>query len=235
MRLFLIVIVCFLFAVGVGNISTTAQIREDPNTGKTATDKENKSTQKKSAKPFDISKVDFKNYTFPDFSTDVKTFTLKNSASGIKDVFPRYVLRKTYYFDLTGDKKKEAISHIIAEGCQMGCETSNLFYIHTEENNQLRLVWKIATGGDVLGGLKSAKFNVDEIIFEVFGDCTVENLVIKPEVDLKKNAQLKTTNFTRFVFSVTEDGFTQTAREVLPLPAKISFPDYRSQIRFGEQ
>jgi hypothetical protein len=143
-------------------------------------------------------------------------------------------LRKTYFFDLTGDAKDEAITHIVADGCQLGCNSSSLFYIHTAESNKPKLFWKIAIGGDVMGGLKSANFKAKEIVMEVFGDCTLSNSVITPNIDMKKNTNLKTTNYTRFVFSRTENGFTQTAREVLPLPSNMSVLDYRSQISFGE-
>jgi hypothetical protein len=180
--------------------------------------------------------VDFANYTFPEFrlGQTEKSFTLKNGASSEKEVFPKFTLRKTYYFDLTGDRRDEAVSHIIAEGCQLGCEKSNLFYIYTSENKQPKLLWKIATGGNVLGGLKWANFAIDEITMEVFGDCQVENQVIKPEVDVKKNADLKTTNYTRFVFSKKGNDFVQTSRDLLPLTANVDFTEFRPQISFGD-
>lgn len=236
MKILFLIIFFSVFTVGCNNFSTKAQIRAS-NRGKIVNVNQNTATTNIKTKAPDISRFDFKNFTFPDFSSVIseKTFTLINGASDQKDVFPKYRLRKTYYFDLTGDKKNEAVSHIIAEGCQMGCETSNLFYIHSEENKQLKLIWKIATGGNVLGGLKSVNFKANEIMFEVFGNCMVENQIIKPEVDLKKNPKLKTTNYTRFIFSGGETGFTQTAREVLPLATNIDFTEYRTQISFGQE
>jgi len=234
MKLFFLVIIFSLFASVCGEIKTQAQIR-GASSGKIINGKDKQSTP--NANVFDISTVDFKNFTFPDFTVGntLNSFTLKNSKAEAKGGFPKYTLRKTYYFDLTGDANDEAISHVIAEGCQMGCDSSNLFYIHTTENNKPKLLWKIATGGDILGGLKAANFKAKEIIFEVFGDCSINNSVIIPNIDMKKAANLKTTNYTRFVFSRSENGFTQTGKDLLPLPANASIVDYHSQISFGEE
>jgi hypothetical protein len=229
MKLFLPVFIFLIFAAGCGKIQTEAQIRAS-NTGWVS------NTNTKKANTLDISTVDFKNFTFPAFNDKpAKTFTLKNGATETKNVYPRYSLRKTYYFDLTDDEKDEAVSHIIVDGCAMGCESSNLFYIHTAEENEPRLLWKIATGGDVLGGLKSAHFKSKEIILEAFGECSLENGVIKPKIDIKTNARLKTSSYTRFVFALGENGFTQSTKDVLPLPANINLIEYRPQISFGNQ
>jgi len=235
MKLLIPVIIFSVFAAGCGEIRTDAQIRAS-NTGAVNTRPQSTPTPTKTA-ALQLSKVDFKNFTFPGFAvgTTEKPFTLKNGFSEDPNVFPKYTLRRTYYFDLTGDRQDEAVSHIMVEGCQMGCSRSNLFYIHTADGNEPRLLWKIATGGDVLGGLKSVNFQIDQVLIEVFGNCTVENEVIKPEVDLQKNAKLKTTNYTRFVFTNSGGGYTQTAREVLPLVANIDFLEYRPQISFGKQ
>jgi hypothetical protein len=233
-KLFLLVIIVIFFAAGSVEISAQSTGGASK-TGAVVDGKSNKSTAKISSSV--LSRVDFKNFTFPDFNADKNsnTFTLKDGKAESTNNFPKYTLRKTYYFDLTGDKIDEAVTHIIADGCQMGCDSSNLFYIHTaDENKNPKLLWKIATGGNVLGGLKAAHFRDKEIVMEVFGDCFFENLVIKPDVDMKKNARLKTTSYTRFVFSLTGNGFTQTAREILPITDKIKTSENRSLITFGK-
>ena len=228
MKLFLLVCIFLLFAAGCGKFNTKAQIRAS-NTGSVKTGNSNKTPV------LDISSVDFKNFTFPEFDgSPEKTFTLKNGASENKNTSQKYTLRKTYYFDLTGDERDEAISHIIADGCRMGCESSSLFYIHTADGNQPKLLWKIATGGDALSGLRVVNFKLKTIILEAFGECWNDNGVIKPNVDLKKNAQLKTTSYTRFEFALGENGFMQRAKTILPLPAKTDIVRYRPQISFGE-
>ena len=234
MKLFLLVVVFSMLAAGGGQIYTKAQTKartKASNTGRVTGSNSNQSMP--NPKSFDISKIDFKNFTFPDF-TGGKTFTLKNGVAGNKDSLPKYTLRKTYYFDLDGDRQNEAISHVIADGCQLGCESSSLFYIHTADGYQPKLLWKIATGGDLLGGLKAVNFKSREINLEVFGDCQLENLVIKPNVDLKKNANLKTKIYTKFVFTLGENGFTQTARATLSLPNRTNIAAYRPKISFGE-
>jgi hypothetical protein len=116
----------------------------------------------------------------------------------------------------------------------MGCGLSSLFYIYTVEQNQPRLLWKIAVGGNEMGGLKKVNFDSDEIILDVFGDCSLEGWLIRPFVDIKKNPKLKTSSYTRFVFSRAETGFTQTSKVTVPLTTRIDFSAYRPQISFGE-
>ncbi|HEY8562700.1 MAG TPA: hypothetical protein VIL74_20150 [Pyrinomonadaceae bacterium] len=231
MKLFFLVLFVSLLTAG-GALSSPAQTS---NTGKIAEPKVTRTAAKRNA--FDISTVDFKNYTFPDFgiTKTEKTFTLTNGRAESRDQHPKYTLRKTYYFDLTDDEQDEAITHVIADGCQMGCDSSNLFYIYTTENARPKLLWKIANAGDILGGLKAIKFNSAEIVVEVFGDCAINNSIITPNVDPTKSSDLKTTNYTRFVFSRSGDRFTQTARELIPLPREKSYANYRSQIIFGEE
>jgi hypothetical protein len=232
MKLFCLVVIfsAFLFSCGVSSIKAQATA-----TGAVVTNKQTNSDNKKNT--LDLSGIDFKNFTYPvpNIVNLEKSFTLNNGKAGKKDGSPSFKLRKTYFFDLTGDKKDEAITHIIASGCQLGCESSSLFYIHTAENNQPKLIWKIAIGGDVMGGLRAASFKMNEIVLETFGDCLLDDWLIKPNIDLTKNPKLKTTSYTRFTFSQSGSGYAQTSKVVLPLSASTNISDYRPQISFGEQ
>jgi len=232
MKLSFLVIFLAVFSYGCGSFTTEAQIKLSANTNVANT---NQANSKIKPKTVDVSTVDFNNFTYPDFSggTVGKSFTLKNGKSEKKAGEPNYYVRKIYYFDLTGDEQDEGITHIMAEGCQVSCDPRSLFYVHTMENNQPKLVWKIATGVDELGGLKSINFKVNEIVLESFGDCTLENWWTKPNIDVKNNPKLKAANYTRFVFSGDENGFTQKTRDILPLNST-NFLEYRPQISFGE-
>ncbi len=236
MKLCFLVILLTVFSYGCGNFSTKAQIRASSNGKVSNINAANQSNSKIKVKTAEISTIDFNNFTYPDFSGGAveKTFTLKNGKSEKKVGVPGYYVRKTYYFDLTGDEKDEAVMQIMAEGCQVSCDPRSLFFVYTMENNQPKLLWKIATGVDELGGLKSVNFKVNEIILETFGDCSLENWRTKPIIDIKKNPKLKAANYTRFVFSLGADGFTQSAKDLLPL-GYINFLEYRPQISFGKQ
>lgn len=233
MKMFFPVLLAFFCTTGCTGYKTEAQIRTSGN-GKVVV---NSNTSKTTPKPevFDIAKVDFKNFIYPEFSRTepARTFTLKNGRAERKAGSPDYALRKTYYFDLTGDQKNEAITHIIANGCELGCESSSVFYIYTPDAAQPKLLWKIAIGGDTMGGLKSANFKIDEFTLETFGDCTLEDWLIKPEVDVRINPKLKTNSYTRFVFKRENGEYKQTERDVLPLP-NLNLTDYRAQITFGK-
>lgn len=233
MKLCFLVILLTFFSYGCGSFSTEAQIRLSTNA---TVGNANQADVKIKPKTIDISTVDFNNFTYPDFSGGKpdKTFTLKNGRSEKKAAQPEYYVRKTYYFDLTGDENDEAITQIMAEGCGVSCDPHSLFYVHTMENGSPKLVWQIATGVDELGGLKSVNFNLNEIVLESFGDCALENGWTKPNIDVRRNPKLKASNYTRFVFSLGEKGFTQTSRDILPLGA-INFLEYRPQISFGKQ
>lgn len=232
MKLLFLGVALALVSSACGNFKTSAQISSSSN-GKVANIKSNQTKPK--IKTFEISTVDFRNFTYPYFTGDAteKTFTLKNGTTGKIAGTPQYTLRKTYYFDLTGDRQDEAITHIIADGCQMGCESSSLFYIHRAENNQPVLFWKLGIGGDTMGGLKSVNFNIDEIILEVFGECTANNGLVKAAIDLTQNPNLRISNYTRFVFKREANGYTQTERDVFPL-SDTNLEDYRPQISFGK-
>jgi hypothetical protein len=235
MKILLLIIFLSILQSGCANISTDAQIRANGN-GMVSNIKSNQTNTNTKVNTLDISTVDFKNFSFPDFSGGPvpKTITLKNGTTDSRNGFPQYTLRKTYFFDLTGDVENEAVTHIIVDGCQIDCESNN-FYIHTADGNQPKLLWKIATGGDLLGGLKTASFKVNEIVLETFGECTIENSVIKPKIDPKKKPVPKTGLYTRFVFTRGENGFIQTGSDILPLPINTNIAEYRPQISFGEQ
>jgi hypothetical protein len=235
MRIFIPVIFFSVFAVGCVHIKSDAQSR-DSNSGRVGVTNSKYPTPDRKRNTLEMTAVDFKNFSFPDFvNTNEKTFTLRKGVAESKNAMPKYILRKTYYFDLTGDDEDEAVTHIIAEGCQMGCDSSNLFYIHTADGNQPKLLWKIAIGGNPLGGLKAVNFKTNEIVVEVFGDCGIDNGIIKPQVDVKKNPRLKTSSYTRFAFSGGENGFSQTGKDIIPMTSNIDLSEYRVPISFGEQ
>jgi hypothetical protein len=231
MKLFcpaLIFSACILF---FGFFSVHSQTTGTTSTGTIAPKKQPDSKKNKSV----LRNVDFKNFTYPVplGSDSEKSFTLKNGTSEKKEDLPKFTFRKTYYFDLTGDNVDEAITHIMADGCQLGCESSSLFYIHKATGDrQTELLWKIAIGGDTLGGLKAASFSSKEIVLDTFGDCTLEDWLIKTDIDVRKNPKLKPANFTRFVFSFAENGYSQTTRDVLPLTEYINTSEYRAKISF---
>lgn len=229
MKLIYAVILLAAISSACSNIRTEAQIRSTGN-GKVVNTNPVKPTPPVAV--IDLSTIDFANYTFPEIRGE-KVFTLKNGRTERKLRMPAYNLRKTYLFDITGDENDEAISHILADGCDFGCESSNFFYIFTPDGNQARLLWKIGIGGDTLGGLKAASFKINEIILETFGNCINNNGIIKPLVDLKKNPGLKTNTYTRFVFKRNGSEYIETEREILPLGSE-NLEEYRPQITFGE-
>ena len=224
-KFFPVLTCCFLI---FGNISTTAQ------TNASANPEEKKLTVYKT-KPFHISKTDFKNLTYPVplSAGGEANFTLRNGTALKTADLPNFRLRKTYFYDLTGDGADEAITHILADGCQMGCGNSNLFFIHTPENDEPKLLWKIAVGGDTLGGLKAVNFNAGEIIVDIFGECSLDGWLINPRADVKTNPELKTTRYTRFIFTGDANGFMKKTKEILPLSGNIKFSQYKARINFG--
>jgi hypothetical protein len=236
MKSFLLIIIVSILSLNCSSFSTKAQIRATSNGQVTNTNTNPKSDVKTPAP--DISTIDFKNFTYPDLfagKTD-RTFTLKNGQSGTPKLPGQriFALRKTYFFDITGDGENEAITQILTDGCGEGCDSHSLFYVHTIENNQPKLIWKIATGAEALGGLKSVAFKNKSIILETFGNSAIQDSLVNTIFDTKLPKSIIPTNYTRFVFSLTDKMFTQTDKEVLPLTDK-TIAGYRAQISFGEQ
>ncbi len=186
----------------------------------------------------DIANIDFKNFTFPDLLQGMssKTFTLNKGQfrNGKLSASRVYTLRKTYYFDITGDGKDEAVTHILAEGCGENCDSHSFFYVHKIENNQPKLIWQIATGSEVLGGLKSIAFNNKQIIIEAFGSCMIQNSLIFAKYDAKNPQKNLPSDYTRFVLAMNGNIFSQTSRDILPFQEK-TIAGYRAQISFGEK
>lgn len=176
---------------------------------------------------------DFKNYSFQSFTGTIpivlRNGKSQNAAPGVK-----YTLRKVYFFDLDGDGKDEAVAHIIANGCEPGCDSSSLFYIFTADGKRVKMLWKFAVGGDTLGGLKAVTFSDKKIILETFGNCAFENQITRPEVDLRTNPKLKTNDYTRFVFALEDNKYQLKDRTVLPWTRK-SLVGYKSQIIFSNE
>src|SRR5688572_20966220 len=111
MKLFFLVIIFSFFMSGCGSINPQAQLSASNNsptnskaskTGLVVQSNVSQSTPNRNT--FDLSTIDFKNFTFPDFGAgqSEKTFTLINAKAESKDGLPKLTLRKTYYFDLTG-------------------------------------------------------------------------------------------------------------------------------------
>ncbi len=236
MKLFLILIFLSMLSLNCGSFSTKAQIRANANGTVINSNSNNKPVIK--LPPLDITKVDFKNFIYPELLTGTtnKTFTLKNGQyrSGKPLTQRVYTLLKTYYFDITDDGKDEAVTYILGEGCGEGCDSHSLFYVHTVENNQLKLIWKIATGAEALGGLKSVAFKNKQIILESFGNCTLQNSLITASFDPKNPKKILLTDYTQFTFSLNKNYFSQSTKNILPLEDK-NIAGYRVQISFGEQ
>lgn len=234
MRLILTCLFLSFFSFSCSNYSTEAQIRVDAN------GKVNGDSNQTRQSVIDISTIDFQNFTYPDFyaKNEGKTFTLKNGEFVYVDEKQtdsrNYKLRKTYYFDITGDKKNEAITHIFAETGAESTDPQSVFFVHSIENRQPKLIWKIAAGKEELGGLKFVHFKNKEIILETFGNCSIKDWSIVASFDVKNVGKIENASFTRFVFTLENNAFVQTSREVLPLP-KVNMMNYRPQILFGEQ
>ena len=224
-----------MLSLSCGSFSTKAQIRVNANGTVIFSNSNNKPVVK--LPPIDIKKVDFKNFAYPELLTGTadKNFILTNGQYRSKKSLSQrvYTLRKTYYFDITGDEKDEAITLILAEGCGEGCDSHNLFYVYTVENNQLKLIWQIATGAEALGGLKSAAFKNKQIVLELFGNCTIDKSLISARFDPKNPKKILLTDFTRFVFSFKDNVFSYSTKELLPLQVK-NITGYNFQISFGE-
>lgn len=124
-----------------------------------------------------ISKIDFKNFTYPwteGQKIDEETFTLKNGEKAIDfDKSNGASLDKIEYGDVTNDGEKEAMISIAPEtGGNCQCE---MVFIYTLENKKLKLLWSFDTWDRAIGGLKRVYAENGELIVEVFGDDKFEN------------------------------------------------------------
>lgn len=120
-----------------------------------------------------ISRVDFKNFAFPE-TNGYERFKLKNGEKpfifGKEDGVDLF---KTEYADLTGDDNEEAILTMsIQTG---GSAIPNLIYIYTLKDDKPKPLWNFMTGDRADGGLKKLYVENGELIVELFGDSKLVN------------------------------------------------------------
>lgn len=135
-------------------------------------------------------------------------------------------LRKTFFFDITGDSRKEAIVHILGSTCEM-CDDKSLFYAFTAAGLKPVEVFRIAGGTGEQCGIKEIVFDVKSILVDTYGDCEAANGLISPV----KGGTMKN-KASRFLFEFADGKFKVSIRESIDLPEAPA--EYRTQIRFGK-
>lgn len=172
--------------------------------------------------------TDFKNFKFSD--KDNKEFQLTDGVYVFSNPKTKtshnYQFRKVYYFDVTGDDKKEAVVHLLADSCE-DCETRSIFYLFSAKDKKLQEVWKVFTGAGAKCGLKDVSFNRAEIVLETFGNCTFKDSSIIEDPLLKKSDVS-----TKFDFYFKDGAFNQESKENLPFKES-EIINYRTKIQFG--
>lgn len=180
----------------------------------------------------DTLSVDFKNFAYADFGLNLqKFFTLKNgfysSTNPKTKEFRSFQFRKVYYFDITGDRKTEAIVHLLADSCD-SCDEKSVFYAFSAVDKKPLEVFRILTGSGDKCGLKSVSFNFTEITLEVFGDCELKNGVFTKTQNPPKSDVL-----TKFLFEFGEREFAFKSKVTSDFPLKDA-ANVRPQIKIGQ-
>jgi len=132
-------------------------------------------------KPEQFYDVDFWNYYYGRYTLHNGKkihLNLTNSQLESLDGSDRFALKDVYYRDVTGDGEPEAIVWLLHVHCAGSCDGgSNLFYIYTVEDHELKPIWQYETGSYAYGcGLKSITISGRQIVLELFGHCTDQKM-----------------------------------------------------------
>lgn len=136
-------------------------------------------------------RLDFENYTYPhtfNYNDRKIRFKLKDGTYEFDFDGDRgwFSLGDTFYLDLTGDNKKEAIVLLWYVSCGASCDGgAAIFYIYSLQNKTPKLLWKYETGSFAYGnGLKSFRLKDGEIQIELFGKCGLDDKNIDYPINL---------------------------------------------------
>lgn len=175
-----------------------------------------------------VSFTDF-DYEFPGakpvpFKLRSGNFILKNAKTKETTALN---FRKTFFFDVTGDSKKEAVIHILGSTCEM-CDDKSLFYVFTSAGLKPVEIFRILGGAGAQCGIKRILFDSKIITVDAFGDCDVAGGAIVPV----KGSTLKN-KYTQFNYKLTDGLFKLELRDLMDLGEPVT--EYRTQIAFGKQ
>jgi hypothetical protein len=211
-------------------LCTVATAQTDPNTTLTKIGRVAPKPTPPNAGATDADKlaVDFQNFKYLEPGR-TSAFQLKNGVFSGTDratgTSRSFQFRKTYYFDLTADKKTEAVVHILADTCDF-CEERSLFYAFSAIGGSPLQLFSIATGSAAKCGLKEAAFDAESIAFEVFGDCEFTDSVFRPVTEPVKDVA------TRIELEWKDGKLETKNRASLPFPEK-DIAAHSRRIRFG--
>lgn len=152
------------------------------------------------------------------------TFILKNATTRETTALN---YRKSYFFDVTGDSKTEAVVHILGSTCEM-CDDKSLFYVFTSAGLKPVEIFRMLGGAGAQCGIKRIVFDVKIITVDAFGDCDVADGAILPV----KGSTLKD-KYTQFNYKLTDGVFKLELRDLMDLGETPT--EYRTQLAFGRQ
>lgn len=171
-----------------------------------------------------ISKVDFRNFTYPNLGgrgrIGIKGGEIEYE---VDQCLQSYRIQGVDYLDFTGDGEDEAIVRLVDH---MACGSSwaaVYFYIYTVRSSRPHLLWSFATGSEAHGGEKDFRIEGKELVFELYGKWRT----IRGKLTFKENREFAgdccPTHYT--IYRVVWDGkrFRQKSLEVLPVTDKSTY------------
>lgn len=165
-----------------------------------------------------ISKIDFRNFTYPNLGgrglISIKGGEIEYEVDHF--CLQYYGIQGVDYLDFTGDGEDEAVVRLVDH---MACGSSSgalYFYIYTVRNGRPHLLWRFATGSEAHGGEKDFRIEGKELVFELYGKW--KN--IGGELTFKENREIADdccpTHYTIYRVIWDEKKFRQKSVEVLP-------------------
>ena len=165
-----------------------------------------------------ISKVDFRNFTYPGFSGR-KSIRVKDGELEYepgRGCHQSFTVREVDYLDFTGDGEEEALVRMIDHEACGSSWAAVYYYVYTVRNDRPRLMWKFATGSEAHGGEKDFRIEGKDLVFELYGKWEA----VGGELAFRENRELADdccpTHYT--VYRVAWDGKRMSRKSVEVLP-----------------
>jgi len=172
--------------------------------------------------PAEFRDVDFRNFTYP-MGGLLGNVRLKDGLyeyeNWEENSFYTLEFKDTYFADLTGDGRKEAIVRL--NGIAAGVSSDGgaaLFYFYSSRRNKPKLFWQLDTGSYAYEcGLKSFVATRRKIVLELYRKCRFkgESFAREP-VPGEEMGKYLAKALTRFVFAFDGRKFVQRERKVHP-------------------
>jgi hypothetical protein len=184
-----------------------------------------------------FSHVDFKNRSYGQYrySSGEKFDLIVRDGEFEYDFGPQeargwFFLKDTFFTDVTGDGKPDAIVWFAHVECGVSCDGGRaLFYVYSAAGDELKEIWRYETGAYSDGcGLKSLTIMNKQLVMQMFGRCSPPEKMTSEGV-----GKFMVSDTTILNFRFNGSRFVERSSEFLSAPTR-EVKNYNAEIHIVE-